>query len=241
MAHYYDTTGKPCYTVPRADGKGERDTHIGDARKLGLVPSVTEYFRLLSKEGLNRWREENLLKAAFENKNKTTYEYWVKNVRQIVKQEQEKAPLLGTAIHDALEEYYKTGTYDGEYKKYVQSAILCIKYNIGDFNYIAENSFYHELGFGGKVDLHSEEIVLDFKTKDTDDIKKMKGYREHIMQLAAYREGLGIPNARCYNLFISTKNPDLVVLEEYSEEDLQTSWEMFKCLVKYWRLDNGFQ
>ncbi len=126
----------------------------------------------------------------------------------------------------------------------LDAAILSVTGNVGKHVYEAEASFAHPLGFGGKVDLHSKStengIVLDFKTKNTSDVKKMKGYSEHIMQLAAYREGLGIPNARCYNLFISTQNPELVVLQEYKEDDLKRHWQMFLCLLRYWRLSNKF-
>ncbi len=241
--HWYDANGNPKYTVTKKDGK-ERDTHLGDARKLGLVPSVTTLFGLLAKPGLDMWKQEKLLDASWNHKNSlfSGYDVYKKVICSYCRDEQDKAPKLGNEIHNALEEAYKNNNtfYVGKHEKIVNEVQKIIIEEIGRRDWKAESSFCHTDGFGGKVDLHSEDgIVVDFKTKSTGDVKKMKGFREHIMQLAAYREGLAIPNARCYNLFISTETPGLVVLQEYTEKELSDSWEMFKCLLKYWQIDNN--
>jgi hypothetical protein len=56
------------------------------------------------------------------------------------------------------------------------------------------------------------------------------------MQLSAYRVGLGIPKARCANVFVSRSVPDLVVVKEWSLEDLDRGWEMFVNLLQFWQL-----
>ena len=40
-SHWYDLDGQPCHEVPRAKGDGMRPTTLADARKLHLLPSVT--------------------------------------------------------------------------------------------------------------------------------------------------------------------------------------------------------
>ena len=59
------------------------------------------------------------------------------------------------------------------------------------------------------------------------------------MQLSAYRVGLGIPEARCANVFVSRSVPDLVVVREWSLEDLDRGWEMFVHLLQFWQLKNS--
>ncbi len=59
-----------------------------------------------------------------------------------------------------------------------------------------------------------------------------------MMQLAAYRVGLGVPNARCANVFVSRNVPGLVVVKEWPLEDLTTGWEMFMHLLAFWQLKN---
>ena len=60
------------------------------------------------------------------------------------------------------------------------------------------------------------------------------------MQLAAYRVGLGIPEARCANVFVSVTQPGLVVVYEWPQEDLARGWNMFQSLLTFWKLKNKF-
>jgi len=71
------------------------------------------------------------------------------------------------------------------------------------------------------------------------DPAKVDGYDEHLMQLSAYRVGLGIPKARYANVFVSRSVPDLVVVKEWSLEDLDRGWEMFVNLLQFWQLKNS--
>jgi hypothetical protein len=61
------------------------------------------------------------------------------------------------------------------------------------------------------------------------------------VQLAAYRVGLGIPEARCANVFVSRSVPGLCKLIEWSSDDLSRGWKMFVQLLTYWQLKNGHQ
>jgi hypothetical protein len=116
-----------------------------------------------------------------------------------------------------------------------------VKKIFGEPTWISEKSFACELGFGGKLDLHTADgdgVVIDFKTKEFTDPAKVDAYDEHLMQLAAYRLGLNLPQARCANIFVSVTEPGLVVTKEWSEEDLQRGEEMFFHLLKYWQAKN---
>jgi hypothetical protein len=61
------------------------------------------------------------------------------------------------------------------------------------------------------------------------------------MQLAAYRVGLGIPLARCSNVFVSRSVAGLAVVKEWSEEDLNRGWMMFYNLLRFWQIKNGHE
>jgi hypothetical protein len=58
------------------------------------------------------------------------------------------------------------------------------------------------------------------------------------MQLAAYRIGLGLPRARCANVFVSRNHPGLIKIVEHSQEELERSWLMFHSLLTFWYLKN---
>jgi len=131
-----------------------------------------------------------------------------------------------------------------KHQEHTQGCVRSLEEHYGRIGWVAERSFGHELGFAGKCDLHATNdatgngIVVDIKTKDFTDPKDVLGYDEHLMQLSAYRVGLGIPNARCANIFVSRTQAGLCKIIEWSEEDLQRGFEMFCSLLKFWQLKN---
>ena len=252
--HWYNQDGNTQYTVIGANGK-ERNTTLADAKKHKYVPSVTTILQIPSKPALDVWKTNQVLEAVLTcdcNPSVWSTEDQVTKWKSlIIKASQEigkQAARRGSELHDKLEGWFSgsiNGAEFGEDAKFVIPAIEEVDKVLKSKTWVAEKSFSHPLGFGGKVDLHSkklpEGIVLDFKTKSkTANFDKDLGYMEHAMQLAAYRQGLGIPNARCYNLFISVETPGLVQLKEWKEEEVQKAWEMFKCLLNYWKLEKNY-
>ena len=239
--HWYTRTGDPMYTVPSKKDGSQRPTTLRDARERNLVPSVTTILNIAAKPGLNVWLQEQAILAAltlprYENELESV---WLKRVVQDSKSQAREAADLGTEIHTAVQGFYE-GRKASAFPIHVQTCTKAIESHYGARNWVAERAFAHEMGFGGKVDLHCDGIVIDIKTKDFSDPSKVVPYDEHLMQLAAYRVGLGMPEARCANVFISRTNPDLAVVTEWAEEDLQRGWKMFVCLLKYWTFKHNF-
>jgi hypothetical protein len=230
------------YTVIGKTTGSPRPTTVRDAKELGLVPSVTTILNIAAKPGLNVWLQEQAILAALtlprgENEPESA---WLKRVVQDSKAQARDAADRGTEIHAAVQSFYE-GKKASAYPIHVQTCTRAIEGHYGAKNWVAERSFAHELGFGGKVDLHCGDIVIDIKTKDFEDTTKVAGYEEHMMQLAAYRVGLGIPEARCANVFVSRTNPDLVVVKEWAEEDLKRGWSMFTALLSFWQYKNQYE
>jgi hypothetical protein len=240
--HWYTRDGVPMYTVPSKKDGTPRNTTLRDARELNLVPSVTTILNVAAKPALTAWLQEQAILAALtlprgEDEPEST---WLKRVVQDSKQQGKDAADRGTEIHEAIQGYYE-GKKESKYPFHVASCINTIKTRYGDVQWVAEKAFAHEIGFGGKCDLHSTEgdgIVVDIKTKDFTDVSKPLWYDEHMIQLAAYRVGLGLPMARCANVFISRIDPELSVIKEWAEEDMQRGWAMFTHLLAYWQLKN---
>lgn len=240
--HYYTRSGEPMYTVIGKTTGSPRPTTVRDAKELGLVPSVTTILNIAAKPGLNVWLQEQAILAALtlprgENEPESA---WLKRVVQDSKAQARDAADRGTEIHAAVQAFYE-GKEASAYPIHVQTCTRAIEGHYGAKNWVAERSFAHELGFGGKVDLHCEDVVIDIKTKGFEDAAKVAGYEEHMMQLAAYRVGLGIPEARCANVFVSRTNPDLVVVKEWAEEDLKRGWSMFTALLSFWQYKNQYE
>jgi len=235
--HWYTKDGSPAYTTI---GKtGERPTTLRDARKLGLLPSVTTINGMLSKAGLDTWKQQQVLLAALTlpRQDGEPEQEWLARVMQDSKATGREAAERGTAIHAIIEAYFEQ-VYMPEKPAYLDAIDKALKDAFGEQLWISEKSFGHPLGFGGKCDLMSVNgFVVDFKTKEAD-LDKVDVYFEHEMQLAAYREGLGMPTARSAIVFVNGKT-NQVKLIEVSQEKLQSGWECFEHLLRVYQIKNG--
>jgi hypothetical protein len=238
--HWYTRDGEPAYTVKGSTG--DRPTTLRDARKLNLVPSVTSIINVAAKPGLEKWKQQQLLLAALTlpKINSESEDEYIDRIIRDSKEQGKAAADAGTEIHASIESFYR-GEPRTTHTSHVQASVNLILETFGPQSWIAERSFSHEIGFGGKCDLHCPTVVLDVKTKEFENPKDVQVYEEHIMQLAAYRVGLGLPEARCANIFVSRSYPGVVTVIEHTEEDIKKGWEMFTCLLKYWQLSKGHQ
>ena len=235
--HWYRKDGQPAYFV---EGKtGTRPTTLRDARKLGLLPSTTGIINQLSKAGLDTWKQQQVLLAALTlpRQPDEPESDWLARVMQDSKATGREAAERGTAIHAVIESYFDQ-VYMPEKPPYLDAVSKALLDAFGNQLWLPEKSFGHPLGFGGKCDLMAKNgFVVDFKTKDTN-LDKVDVYFEHEMQLAAYREGLGVPNARCAIVFVNgTTNQ--VKLIEIEEQKLQNGWECFQHLLRVYQIKNG--
>jgi hypothetical protein len=241
--HWYDKNGNPAYTVKSAKGE-DRPTTLRDARKLNLYPSVTTILKVAANEGLNRWIKSNLLMAAatLPKLEGESADEWIKRVEEDAKQQSQNAAALGTSIHASLEKAYEGKEYQEEHRVFVTATMEAVKDHFGSQAWSCERSFSHELGFGGKIDLSSPEVVIDFKTSAFDETKKDSefGYDEHLMQLSAYSHGLYLSHARCANVYVSTTVPGLVKIKEWTQEEVEKGLDMFIHLMKYWQIKNKY-
>lgn len=233
--HWYTQTGEPAYRIIGKNGV-ERNTRLTDARERNLVPSVTTITGLLAKPGLNNWLQQNVLLAALTlpRIEGESEENWLQRVMSDSKSTGRDAADRGTRMHGVLERYF-----DGviaEYPSYCKTVSNALLAHFGENQtWECERSFAYG-GYGGKVDLIGENIVVDFKSKEGD-LSKVTPYHEQIMQLAAYRVGLGMPTARCANVYFTEDGA--VKLIEHSEQDLVDAFECFHHLLSFYKKKNN--
>lgn len=248
--HWYRQDGGPQYTVKAKDGS-DRPTTLRDARKMNLVPSVTTVLKVAAKPGLEQWKLEQMLLSALTlpKAPDESEKVYIARIVADSKETAKQAAEAGTRIHESIEGWF-TGNKQVEH----QSTAMAFEQAILDHfkidsnqEWLIERSFADPMGFGGKVDMYTMPslslpmgAVVDAKSKDFGPNDKVDAYDEHLMQLAAYRHGLGLPFARCANVFASRSHPGLVKVIEWTDNDLQTGWEMFQCLLQFWKLKNQF-
>lgn len=231
--HWYTRTGEPCYTLI-GKNKKERNTTLRDARKLDLVPSVTEILKITAKPALVRWQLEQLKLSCLTLPKipGETIDQFSKRVDHDANEQSRAARDLGTAIHGDLERFFQ-GKIPRDNLDICIAVKTVLMEHFGYQEWSSEKSFSSSHGFGGKVDLHSDEWVVDFKTKDfgPDDMEKKFLYDEHGLQLSAYRLGLGVENANLANVFISVREPGLIRVCKH-DRDYQ---EHFLAVLNLWK------
>jgi hypothetical protein len=242
--HWYDRSGKPAYEVASARG-GLRATTLADARKVGLVPSVTTVLQVIAKPALTNWMVDQGILAALTLPigDSETEAEWLKRVKSDSQQQAKDAASEGNRIHDACEQFYKGFSVPPQYYDHVCGVRDELKRLFpGVTDWIAEKSFSCIFGFGGKVDLHSPStgIVVDFKGKDGDfsDGKKL-AYDQH-WQLSAYQHGLKLPRVASANIFVSRTHPGKVASHVWSPEDMASGLNVFLAALELWVAMRGY-
>ena len=232
--HWYDKDGNPQYTIIGANGK-ERDTDLRDARKLGLVPSVTTILKVAAAPGLDIWKQQQLLKAVAEvpRIEGEPDKEWFSRIVKTSKEAGDKHMDRGTSMHNVIEDFFNKKP--GDYPDYASAVYFAVVKEFGNQNWICEKSFAFD-GFGGKVDLHCEDIIIDFKTKEVVDDKTV-AYDEQLMQLAAYSRGLGMPDALCANVYVDLAGNVKIITHD--PQDIEKAWLMFINLLAFYRIKNA--
>lgn len=227
-----------------------RAATLRDARKMGLYPGVTTIIRCAAAPGLERWKQNQVLLAALTlpRRPQETEDDWLNRVILDSQEQARKAADRGTQIHAAIQGHFEGQAPDEEMWPYVQGAVKALKQAFGARpEWRAEQSFADAMGFGGKVDLCrwapglGREAVVDIKTKEFSDASSVKAWDDHAIQLAAYRRGLGLDEASCANVFVSTSVPGLATVIMWSEDEIRRGWTMFKSLLAYWQAKNNYQ
>ena len=241
--HWYGRDGSAQYQIIGKNGK-LRDVTLRDARKLNLLPSVSGIIDVEAKPALTRWFVEQAYMACLTlpRIEGETLENFKMRAATDAGMQAELARARGNVIHAEIERYLVHGRVENDQSlPFVVPVADWLDRNFGKVVWATEKSFAHPFGFGGKVDLHTrdtnEQIVLDFKTKafDAEKATKKMAWDGHAMQIHAYANGLGLPHARKFNLFISTTVPGLLVGHEWlADSDYQ--WEAFRHLLRVWQL-----
>jgi len=251
--HWYTATGEARHTVQKADGSGERNTTLRDAKKHRLIPSVTTLLGLFAKPGLDRWKQDQLLRIAYDNPVKDGESYERFADRCLIKHEKpvEEAADFGTRIHDAIEKYFEGYPIEDELLEYVNPAFRWKQENQLRFIEREQILVNMEHGFAGTVDIvgkgpQEQKFIVDWKTRKTKPKVKVTSYDFQIHQIAAYGatywgedavENEEVTGANCY---ISSTEPGRFEVIKYDPAEVKKAWKVFKGVCSIWRSLKGF-
>ena len=163
--HYYDQDGKPAYTIVGKNGK-VRNTTIRDAKKLGLVPSVTQIIKESNKPGLISWKEQQAILAALTMPliaGETEKEY-IARIKTDARVQASKAAERGNQIHAWVQQGFEGKTLIDEGHTFYALAWDEVWCHCSKQIWHCERSFKYDR-FGGKIDLNCPDYLIDIKTK----------------------------------------------------------------------------
>ncbi len=238
--HWYKPDGTPFYTYTNTKG-GESNVTLREARKFNAVPSVTTITGTVASPALNKYFERQMFDAVMRTpRNGCELEVFFTRCQSASKEHSKAAADKGTSLHGAIECYMAGEPFGDEWAPHVAAVYATLRQYGIELDGESEKSFAHPLGFGGKVDYHdTTPLVNDFKSKPRIEPGKRYAFDNHAMQLAAYREGLGIPKARCINTFVGIEDKR-VLIHEWDEATLARGWRMFKLLLAFWQEERSF-
>ncbi|HNT14166.1 MAG TPA: hypothetical protein PKO21_04810 [Verrucomicrobiota bacterium] len=267
-AHWYQRDGVPLHTVPSLKGSLQtatmRPTTLRDARKLGLLPSVTNILGVIAKPELTAWLQEQAVMAALtlpRNPGESEDDF----ARRVVADSQttrDSAADFGTAFHAGAERIAHTLEVDradlhsawlNKYRDWYQANALVLRWT--------EKVLVHpEWGYAGTADLLIEHPVHGLTLVDLKTMKfpqrggKVPGgppgttggspvppkpYKSWCYQLAAYRRALGEP-VRCMNLIVNSVEPSAPIEHVWTEDEMETGWRAFVAAHRLWVIEKGY-
>lgn len=171
-AHWYQRDGEPLHTVLSAKGE-PRPTTLRDARKLGLLPSVTNILGVIAKPELTAWLQEQAVMAALTLPRVAgeSEDEFAKRVVADSQTTRDGAADFGTAFHAGAERVADSLEVDSMhpaaewlrlYRDWFQANAVALRWT-------EEVLVHHELGYAGTADLLIEHQVhgltlVDLKT-----------------------------------------------------------------------------
>ena len=104
-SHWYRDDGTPFYEVPKKTGDGMRPATIRDAREIGAYPSVTNILSILSKPGLEAWKQEQAIISALTlpRGDGEPLDLFARRVVQDMGEQSRVAADFGSQVHAAFE------------------------------------------------------------------------------------------------------------------------------------------
>ena len=245
--HWYQRDGNA--DARRSSLKGEpRATTLRDARKLGLVPSVTNILGVIAKPELDgvaagtggaggahiaahRGRKRRCVCQTGGEDSLTT---------------RDSAADFGTEFHHGAEQIAKSLEVDRAdllsswlnlYRDWYQAN--CVR-----LLWTEQRVVSSQFGYAGTADLLIEHKVhglclVDLKTMKLNPKYKTKPYSTWCYQLAAYRAALGV-RATCLNLIVNSVTPEMPVEHVWTESEMESGLRAFMAARELWMTENDY-
>lgn len=248
--HFYDRRGRPVYRLPTVSPKAKskyRPPHIGDARRLGLLPGFSDVESTISNYQLQDWMLKQALLSALTlpREDGESLDAFVERVERDRREYPRQAAARGREIHQEIEEL-ATGRISSEAppSQGACNAWELLRARFGEQGWRFEVPVSCPLGYGCRVDHWIPGVVIA-DTKSIESIEKATPYPKHVRQLAANRLALEDPDASLLSVYVERNAPHRVRLHDWPETHA-TEWsaerglESFLLALGQWKVLNNY-
>lgn len=230
-----------------------RPTTLRDARKLGLLPSVTNILGVVAKPELVDWKMEQAVLAALtlpRREGESLDEFALRAVEDSQGRGRSAAE-FGTAFHAGAVLVAKGIQVDpaGPCAAWLEEYRAWFQANCVRLVWTERALVSSELGYAGTADLLMEHqaygwTLVDLKTQlrkgATGKAKwEPRAYASWRYQLAAYRRAIG-NRVACMNLIVNSAEPGPPVEHLWSQEELEQGWKVFEAAQVIWRTEKNY-
>ena len=260
-SHWYLPDGTPYHDVPRADGNGTRSVTLRDARKVNAMPSVTNILSVLSKPGLDAWKQEQAIMAALTlpKRDDESLDAFARRVVTDMSEQVRSAADLGSAVHAAIEVYLQTGEppENPDILRLFQPMKLWIDEHIERIGLVETVAVHSDFGYAGRIDLVAKLkstgtwAVIDFKTQkmkpDKKGVFQAAFYETWPLQLMAYFRALNHAGECSRKLediasvVINSVEPTPVQVKIWPRDEHEPFWQAFQCARELWCFTKGYR
>jgi hypothetical protein len=238
--HWYRMEGnicKPCYELSKASGQGMKSPTLTDAKKLGLLPSVTNILSVLDKPAIDNWRvgQAIISSLTLPKKEGEAPDDFAARVVLDMDNVSEVAREFGTKIHDEAINWLQTGE-----KGPLWPFLDGLPKALDGYSFTTLEEVVHSpaMGVAGRLDYsgkHSNNnAIIDFKSQGVRGGKPVF-YPEWGLQLAAYAAcKFGYPDRFCelVSVIIPSGEPGPIAVKVWDDGPFLLS--MFEHCLELW-------
>ena len=198
-----------------ANGK-ERNTTVSDARKLGLLPSVTSVIGIKNKPELETWKQEQVIRACikFKKEEDESDEQYAKRIMLEAKKTTTDAATHGSLMHEQMEHILlgRPHSKDESLAPYIRTFKEWADANI-EKTYWCEKALVGA-GYAGRCDAYVRmrgigDAIIDLKNRKVNP-KYDPFYDTDCAQLWAYRIASENPQAACVSVVLASNDPESI-------------------------------
>jgi len=237
--HWYTEQGESAHVIIGKNGN-ERNTTVADARKMGLLPSVTSVLGIMDKPQLTAWKIEQAIMASLTlpKEDGEALEDYAKRVVKDSKASTSKAAEHGTRMHEQMEHILlgRACSKEPELQPYIKTFKEWAEDNIEE-TYWCEKALVGP-GYAGRCDAYVRlkvigDAIIDLKNRKVNP-KYSPVYDSDCAQLWAYKNASDNPKCSCVSVILAANDPETLVMHKWSDDELYQAGIAFQAMLKVW-------